>query len=62
MKKLMRELGNKSLPPDIDYDKIHNLSKEEKEKLKKYRPSSLAEARQIAGINPTGLQLLSYYC
>ncbi|CAJ0760190.1 9859_t:CDS:2, partial [Entrophospora sp. SA101] len=30
----------------------------EKEKLKKIRPRSLAQAGRIAGINPTGLQVL----
>jgi len=53
---------DKQLPEDLDYDQIPNLSLEEKEKLKKIRPTSLAQARGIAGINPTGIQMLGHYC
>ncbi|CAH1758649.1 11249_t:CDS:2 [Entrophospora sp. SA101] len=54
----MKKSESKLLPLNIDYDKIPNLSLEEKEKLKKIRPRSLAQAGRIAGINPTGLQVL----
>jgi len=58
----MKRSENKLLPTNLDYDQIPNLSLEEKEKLKKIRPHSLAQAGRIAGINPTGLQILSHYC
>ena len=58
----MKKLESKLLPANLDYDQVPNLSLEEKEKLKKRRPSSLSEAKSIAGINPTGLQVLSHYC
>ncbi|KLL03151.1 MAG: tRNA uridine 5-carboxymethylaminomethyl modification protein [Mycoplasmataceae bacterium CE_OT135] len=58
----MKKSESKLLPPNIDYDQIPNLSLEEKEKLKKIRPRSLAQAGRIAGINPTGLQVLGHYC
>jgi tRNA uridine 5-carboxymethylaminomethyl modification enzyme len=47
---------------DVDYDQVPNLSLEEKEKLKKIRPVSLAQAGRIVGINPTGIQMLIHYC
>ncbi|RHZ36945.1 tRNA uridine-5-carboxymethylaminomethyl(34) synthesis enzyme MnmG [endosymbiont GvMRE of Glomus versiforme] len=61
MKKLTKELENKWLPSDIDYDQL-NLSKKEKEKLKKkaHRPLSLNEVRDI--VSPDSLLMLSYYC
>ncbi|CAJ0874309.1 20014_t:CDS:2, partial [Entrophospora sp. SA101] len=57
----MKKSESKLLPLNIDYDKIPNLSLEEKEKLKKIRPRSLAQAGRIAGINPTGLQVLDAF-
>ncbi|RHZ37224.1 tRNA uridine-5-carboxymethylaminomethyl(34) synthesis enzyme MnmG [endosymbiont GvMRE of Glomus versiforme] len=60
MKRLNKELENKILPPDIDYDQL-NLSKKEKEKLKKKRhPLSLSEVKGI--VSPDNLLVLSYYC
>jgi tRNA uridine 5-carboxymethylaminomethyl modification enzyme len=58
----MKKYENKLLPENIDYEQIPNLSLEEKEKLKRIRPVSLAQAGRIAGINPTGIQILSHYC
>jgi tRNA uridine 5-carboxymethylaminomethyl modification enzyme len=52
---------DKLLLKDIDYDQVPNLSLEEKEKLKKIRPVSLAQAGRIVGINPTGIQVLIHY-
>lgn len=52
---------DKLLLKDVDYDQIPNLSLEEKEKLKKIRPVSLAQAGRIVGINPTGIQVLIHY-
>ena len=58
----LKKAENKLLPVNINYDEIANLSLEEKEKLKKIRPRSLGQATRIAGINPTGLQVLNRYC
>lgn len=52
---------DKLLLKDVDYDQVPNLSLEEKEKLKKIRPVSLAQAGRIVGINPTGIQVLIHY-
>jgi len=46
------------IPKGFDYDKIVGLSTEGREKLKKFRPSSLDEARQISGIRASDLTLL----
>jgi len=54
----MKEYENKLLPENIDYDQVPNLSLEEKEKLKKSRPTTLAQAGRISGVNPTGLNIL----
>jgi len=46
------------IPPGFDYDKIEGLSTEAKEKLKRFQPGSLEEARRIDGIRASDLTLL----
>jgi len=46
------------IPKGFNYDKIVGLSTEGREKLKKFRPDSLDEARQINGIRASDLTLL----
>jgi tRNA uridine 5-carboxymethylaminomethyl modification enzyme len=46
------------IPKGFNYDKIVGLSTEGREKLKKFRPGSLNEARQISGIRASDLTLL----
>jgi tRNA uridine 5-carboxymethylaminomethyl modification enzyme len=46
------------IPKGFNYDKIIGLSAEGREKLKKFRPGSLDEARQIDGIRASDLTLL----
>ncbi|RHZ35320.1 tRNA uridine-5-carboxymethylaminomethyl(34) synthesis enzyme MnmG [endosymbiont GvMRE of Glomus versiforme] len=57
----MKECEKMSLPSDIDYFQVNNLSKEAQEKLTKIKPATLGIAMRIAGINPTDIQVLSYY-
>lgn len=49
------------IPQDIDYDDLHNLAYEAKEKLKKVRPLTLGQAIRISGVNPSDIALLSVY-
>jgi len=49
------------IPQDIDYDDLHNLAYEAKEKLKKVRPLTLGQATRISGVNPSDIALLSVY-
>ncbi|MFH2067853.1 MAG: tRNA uridine-5-carboxymethylaminomethyl(34) synthesis enzyme MnmG [Candidatus Omnitrophota bacterium] len=46
------------IPKGFNYDKVVGLSTEGREKLKKFRPGSLDEARQISGIRASDLTLL----
>ena len=57
----MLEMENKKIPENIDYDKIHNLASEAKEKLKEVRPSSLGQALRISGVNPADISILMIY-
>lgn len=49
------------IPRNINYDKIHNLASEAKEKLKEIRPESIGQASRISGVNPADLSILLVY-
>lgn len=57
----MVDLDNKKIPEDIDYDKIHNLASEAKQKLKEIRPTSIGQALRISGVNPADISLIMVY-
>ena len=52
---------NKLIPLTINYSQIANLAQEAREKLTRIGPNSLGQARRIAGINPTDIQVLNYH-
>ncbi|XP_011646986.1 protein MTO1 homolog, mitochondrial [Pogonomyrmex barbatus] len=50
------------IPDDIDYDSPDlNLSNEDREKLAKYLPRTIAAANKISGVTPTAILRLLYY-
>jgi tRNA uridine 5-carboxymethylaminomethyl modification enzyme len=53
-----RELAAYRLPPEIDYRRVHNLSREAVEKLSRRRPANLAEAARIPGLRESELTAL----
>jgi len=57
--KKMKELENIKIPDDFEYDSIHNLAFEAREKLKKIKPETLGQVKRIPGINPTDIINLS---
>ena len=57
----MLNLENKKIPDDIDYDKIHNLASEAKQKLKEIRPTSIGQAIRISGVNPADISIIMVY-
>ncbi|WP_185883013.1 tRNA uridine-5-carboxymethylaminomethyl(34) synthesis enzyme MnmG [Blattabacterium cuenoti] len=59
-KKLLR-LENIRIPNNFNYNKIHSLSIEAREKLEYYRPISLSQASRISGISPSDLSILLLY-
>ncbi|CAG8633410.1 14221_t:CDS:2 [Gigaspora margarita] len=59
--KELSKYETRKIPTEIDYSQIDNLAEEAKEKLTKIKPASLGQARRIAGINPTDIQMLNYY-
>ncbi len=57
----MNELEDKKIPEDIDYDAMHNLASEAKQKLKEVKPTSLGQALRISGVNPADISILMIY-
>ena len=47
------------IPLWLDYDKCTAVRFESREKLKTYRPETLAQAARIPGVNPTDVAILS---
>ena len=46
---------------DFDFDKVQSLSIECRQKLKRYRPSTIAQASRISGISPADISVLLVY-
>lgn len=57
----MVDLDDKKIPKDIDYEKIHNLASEAKQKLKEVRPISIGQALRISGVNPADVSIIMIY-
>ena len=55
------KLEKKQIPENIDYDKINNIASEARQKLKEVRPTTIAQAIRISGVNPSDISILSVY-
>ncbi len=55
------KLEKKQIPSDINYDLITNLASEARQKLKEVRPTTIAQAIRISGVNPADISILSIY-
>ena len=56
-----KQLEDKKLPPDIDYEQIGGLRLEARQKLNKIRPENLGQAGRISGVNPADIAVLMVY-
>ena len=54
----LKRLEDLKINPDFDYSSIVSLGTEAKEKLKKFKPSSIGQASRISGINPAEISVL----
>jgi tRNA uridine 5-carboxymethylaminomethyl modification enzyme len=57
----LKKMENKRIPENIDYEAINGLATEAKQKLKKIKPVSLAQASRISGVNPADISILLVY-
>lgn len=56
-----RKMEDLQLPANIHYQAVRGLSREEVEKLNRVRPTSLAQAQRISGVNPSAIQAIMVY-
>lgn len=54
----MKRLEDRKIPSNIDYNSIHGLRLEAKEKLNKIRPESVGRAGRISGVSPADISVL----
>ncbi|MFS0784092.1 tRNA uridine-5-carboxymethylaminomethyl(34) synthesis enzyme MnmG [Bacillus sp. 1P06AnD] len=57
----LKKMENKKIPDNIDYDAINSLASEARQKLKKVRPLTVAQASRISGVNPADISILLVY-
>jgi tRNA uridine 5-carboxymethylaminomethyl modification enzyme len=57
----LKKMENKKIPENIDYEAITGLATEAKQKLKKIKPLSIAQASRISGVNPADISILLVY-
>lgn len=56
-----RRLEYIKIPEDFDFDKLSGLSIECRQKLKRYRPGTIAQASRISGVSPADISVLLVY-
>lgn len=63
--KLQAEKNNRleyiRIPSDFDFDSIQGLTIECRQKLKKYKPETIAQASRISGVSPADISVLLVY-
>lgn len=56
-----KKLEKKRIPADINYEDIHNLRKEARQKLSEIRPENIGQASRISGVSPADISVLMIY-
>lgn len=57
----MSSMEDLTIPESFNYEKVHALSMEARQKLGKIRPHTLGQASRISGVNPSDVQILLVY-
>ena len=53
-----KSLEDKQIPSSFDYDTVHSLRTEARQKLSKIRPATLGQASRISGVSPSDIGIL----
>ncbi len=53
-----KRLADKKIPDNFDYDALTHLRREAKEKLSRFRPTSIDQAGRISGITPADIAMI----
>ncbi len=54
-------LHDRKIPPDFDFSKAINLSREARQKLEEVRPATLGQASRMEGVTPADIAVLILY-
>jgi len=57
----MSQMENLTIPENFNYDKVHALSAEARQKFGRIRPGTLGQASRISGVTPSDVQILMVY-
>ncbi len=57
----LHRLESLKIPLDFDFEKVSGLSIECRQKLKKYKPATIAQASRISGVSPSDISVLLLY-
>ena len=57
----LARLENIKIPLDFEYEKLHSMSTEGKEKLKAIQPNTIGQAARISGVSPSDINVLLIY-
>jgi len=57
----IRKIDKEKIPKEVDYGKIPGFTQEVREKLEKFRPQTIGEAKKIPGITPAAIVNLHVY-
>ena len=55
------KLEDRLIPPGIDYDAIHGLRLEARQKLKRLLPGTVGQAARVSGVSPADISVLLVY-
>ncbi|MBK7999215.1 MAG: tRNA uridine-5-carboxymethylaminomethyl(34) synthesis enzyme MnmG [Verrucomicrobia bacterium] len=53
-----KTLEDKQIPAWVDYETVHSLRKEARQKLGKIRPATIGQASRISGVSPSDVSIL----
>ena len=54
----LNTLNHLKIPDQFDYSKLQSMSAESREKLKKFQPRTIEEAKKISGVSPSDISVL----
>ena len=57
----LKRLEDVKLSPDFDYNALHSLTIEARQKLTKHKPQTLGQASRISGVSPADISVLAVF-
>ena len=56
-----KRLENILIPEDFEFQKLHSISSEGREKMQKIQPKTIGQASRISGVSPSDINVLLIY-